>query len=60
MTFQENIVYLRLRSAFYGLSVARDANDSTRVQINNIPFKSHFIVIIINKKDQILNSWFKA
>ena len=27
---------------------ARAANDTTRAQINNIPEKSHFIIIIIN------------
>ena len=47
MTFFGNIVYLR-RSA-------RAANDTTRAQINNIPEKSHVIIIIINKQGQMIS-----
>ena len=43
MTFFGNIVYLRPRRA-------RAANDTTRAQINDIPEKSHAIIIIINKQ----------
>ena len=33
---------------------ARAANDTTRAQINNIPEKSHAIIIIINKQGQMI------
>ena len=46
MTFFGNIVYLRR---------ARAANDTTRAQINNIPEKSHVIIIIINKQGQMIS-----
>ena len=52
-TFWGDIVYLRPRSVICGPSAARDANDTTREQINNIPSKSHFIIIIINIQGQI-------
>ena len=32
---------------------ARTADDTTRVQINKIPEKSHFIIILINIQGQI-------
>ena len=31
------------------------ANDTTRAQINNIPEKSHVIIIIINKQGQMIS-----
>ena len=31
------------------------ANDTTRAQINNIPSKSHVIIIIINKQGQMIS-----
>ena len=34
---------------------ARAANDTARAQINNIPKKSHLIIIIINKQGQMLS-----
>ena len=34
---------------------ARAANDTTRAQINNIPEKSHVIIIIINKQGQMIS-----
>ena len=34
---------------------ARAANDTTRAQINNIPSKSHVIIIIINKQGQMIS-----
>ena len=34
---------------------ARATNDTTRAQINNIPEKSHFIIIIINKQGQMIS-----
>ena len=34
---------------------ARAANDTTRAQINNIPRKSHVIIIIINKQGQMIS-----
>ena len=34
---------------------ARAANDTTRAQINNIPEKSHVIIIIINKQCQMIS-----
>ena len=48
MTFFGNIVYLRPRSVIC-------ANDTTRAQINNIPEKSHVIIIIINKQGQMIS-----
>ena len=33
---------------------ARAANDTTRAHINNIPSKSHVIIIIINKQGQMI------
>ena len=36
---------------------ARAANDTTRAQINNIPEKSHFIIIIINIQGQIISRY---
>ena len=45
MTFFGNIVYLRPRSA----------NDTTRAKINNIPEKSHVIIIIINIQGQMIS-----
>ena len=53
MTFFGNIVYLRPCSVICGPS-ARAANDTTRAQINNIPEKSHVIIIIINKQGQTI------
>ena len=44
------MVYLRPLSIICG---ARAANDTTRAQIDNIPQKSHFIIIIINIQGQI-------
>ena len=52
MTFLGNIVYLRPRSVICG---PRAANDTTRAQINNIPEKSHVIIIIINKQGQMIS-----
>ena len=47
MTFFGNIVYLLPCSVFAALALrARAANDTTRAQINNIPSKSHFIVLL--------------
>ena len=57
MTFFGNIVYLRPRSVICGPSTARDANDTTMAQINNIPEKSHFIIIIINIQGQIISRY---
>ena len=34
---------------------AQAANDTTRAQINNIPEKSHVIIIIINKQGQMIS-----
>ena len=34
---------------------ARAANDTIRAQINNIPEKSHVIIIIINKQGQMIS-----
>ena len=34
---------------------ARAANVTTRAQINNIPEKSHVIIIIINKQGQMIS-----
>ena len=51
MTFCGNIVYLRPRSVICGPS----ANDTTKAQINNIPEKSHVIIIIINKHGQMIS-----
>ena len=48
MTFFGNIVYLRPRSVMI-------TNDTTRAQINNIPEKSHVIIIIINKQGQMIS-----
>ena len=45
MTFFGNIVYLRPRSVICG---PRAVNDTTWAQINNIPEKSHVIIIIKN------------
>ena len=41
------------------VSFAADANDTTRAraQINNIPEKSHFIIIIINMQGQIISRY---
>ena len=50
MTFFGNIVYLRPRSVICGPS-----DDTTRAQINNIPEKSHVIIIIINKQGQMIS-----
>ena len=36
---------------------ARAANDTTREQINNIPEKSHLIIIIINIQGQITSRY---
>ena len=36
---------------------ARAANDTTREQINNIPEKIHFIIIIINIQGQITSRY---
>ena len=56
MTFFGNIVYLRPRSVFAARArSARAANDTTRAQINNIPEKSHVIIIIINKQGQMIS-----
>ena len=49
MTFFGNIVYLRPRRV-----ICEFANDTTRAQINNIPEKSHVIIIIINKQGQMI------
>ena len=57
MTFCGNIVCLRPRSVICGPSAARDANDTTRTQINNIPEKSHFIIIIINIQGHIISRY---
>ena len=53
MTF----VYLRPRSVINAARArsARAANDTTRAQINNIPEKSHVIIIIINKQGQMIS-----
>ena len=59
MTFFGNIVYLRPRSVTCGPSAARDANDTTRAQINNIPGKNHFIIIIINIQGQIISRYLR-
>ena len=66
MTFLRNIVYLRPRSSFAARArSARAANDTARAQINNIPEKSHFIVIqytratdipVANELNKILNN----
>ena len=53
MTFGGHIAYLRPRSVICGPSEARVANDTARVQISNMPDRSHFIIIIINKQGQI-------
>ena len=56
MTFFGNIVYLRPCSVICGpRASARAANDTTRAQINNIPEKSHVIIIIINKQGQMIS-----
>ena len=58
MTFFGNIVYLRPRSVINFAARARSAraaNDTTRAQINNIPEKSHVIIIIINKQGQMIS-----
>ena len=58
MTFWGNIVYLRPRSVICipaRARSARAANDTTREQINNIPEKSHGIIIIINKQGQMIS-----
>ena len=34
---------------------ARAANDTTQLQINNIPSKSHVIIIIVNKQGQMIS-----
>jgi len=47
MTFFGNIVYLRPSSVI--------ANDTTSAQTNNIPEKSHVIIIIINKQGQMIS-----
>ena len=47
MTFFRNIVYLRPCSVI--------CNNTTRAQINNIPEKSHVIIIIINKQGQMIS-----
>ena len=52
MTFSGNIVYLCPRSV---ICVRSGANDTTRAQINNIPEKSHVIIIIINKQGQMIS-----
>ena len=54
MTFLGNIVYLGPRSVIFAALArsARAANDTTRAQINNIPEKSH-VIIIINKQGDI-------
>ena len=57
MTFCGNIVCLRPRSVICGPSAARDANDTIRAQINNIPEKSHFIIIIINIQGHIISRY---
>ena len=49
MAFWGNIVYLRPRC------VICIANDTTTEQINNIPEKSHVIIIIINKQGQMIS-----
>ena len=51
MTFFGNIVYLRRPCV---MRPSR-ANDTTRAQINNIPEKSHVIIIIINKQGQMIS-----
>jgi len=43
-----NIVNLHPCSVTWIARYARAANDTTRVQINNIPFKSHFIPLLYN------------
>ena len=53
MTFGGHIAYLRPRSVICGPSEARVANDTARVQISNMPDRSHFIIIIINKQGQM-------
>ena len=62
MTFLGNIVYLRPQifarkyCSFAALALrARAANDTTRAQINNIPKKSHVIIIVINKQGQMIS-----
>ena len=40
---------------FFGNIVVSFANDTTRAQINNIPEKSHVIIIIINKQGQMIS-----
>ena len=53
MTFGGHIAYLRPRSVICGPSEARVANDTARVQIRNMPDRSHFIIIIFNKQGQM-------
>ena len=53
MTFGGHIAYLRPRSVICGPSEARVANETARVQISNMPDRSHFIIIIINKQGQM-------
>ena len=60
MTFFGNIVYLRPLSVICGPSAARDANDTRKAQINNIPEKSHSIIIIINIQGQIISRYLKS
>ena len=59
MTFFGNIVYLRPRSVICGPRAShettRDCTDTTRAQINNIPEKSHVIIININKQGQMIS-----
>ena len=57
MNFSGNIVYLRPCSVICCPSAARDANDTTRAQINNILEKSHFIIIVINIQGQIISRY---
>lgn len=40
---------------FIRARVVSFANDTTRAQINNIPEKSHVIIIIINKQGQMIS-----
>ena len=54
MTFFGNIFYLRPCSVICVPHCARAANDTTRAQMNNIPSKSHFIIIMINIQGQII------
>ena len=57
MNFFSGILFICARVVSFAARArsARAANDTTRAQINNIPEKSHVIIIIINKQGQMIS-----